>query len=416
MFSFYFNDNKITKLLMVGYGSTGKSVCDFLANFIDITVDISQNDDEFVNYDLNSYDLITVSPGIPLNKSPYRALTKFKDKIVSDIDIFYQYIKDTKAKTIAVTGSNGKSTVVTMTDFVLKDLGYKSILVGNIGTPALNKIGEKFDYCVVEVSSFQINLFNCVRFDLGCIINVSPDHLDRYQNFEQYKQSKLNLAKFSNDFFVYDVHNGIKYAGEYQIIRGAIYRNSTKLLDIVETKLFGEHNLENIIVVLNILDRLGLDINQAIDSIKKFKGLEHRCKIVKKVNSTTYINDSKGTNVGATIAALNSITNSKNIILLLGGVAKGGDFSLMIKSLDKYVKYVYIYGADKEYIESYIKGYCKYQLCNNMKQAFELSSQKANSNEIVLLSPACASFDEFSGYAQRGEVFQNLVAQLEQKS
>lgn len=409
MFSFYFNDNKITKLLMVGYGSTGKSVCDFLANFIDITVDISQNDDEFVNYDLNSYDLITVSPGIPLNKSPYRALTKFKDKIVSDIDIFYQYIKDTKAKTIAVTGSNGKSTVVTMTDFVLKDLGYKSILVGNIGTPALNKIGEKFDYCVVEVSSFQINLFNCVRFDLGCIINVSPDHLDRYQNFEQYKQSKLNLAKFSNDFFVYDVHNGIKYAGEYQIIRGAIYRNSTKLLDIVETKLFGEHNLENIIVVLNILDRLGLDINQAIDSIKKFKGLEHRCKIVKKVNSTTYINDSKGTNVGATIAALNSITNSKNIILLLGGVAKGGDFSLMIKSLDKYVKYVYIYGADKEYIESYIKGYCKYQLCNNMKQAFELSSQKANSNEIVLLSPACASFDEFSGYAQRGEVFQILL-------
>ncbi|ABO47319.1 UDP-N-acetylmuramoyl-L-alanine--D-glutamate ligase [Francisella tularensis] len=416
MFSFYFNDNKITKLLMVGYGSTGKSVCDFLANFIDITVDISQNDDEFVNYDLNSYDLITVSPGIPLNKSPYRALTKFKDKIVSDIDIFYQYIKDTKAKTIAVTGSNGKSTVVTMTDFVLKDLGYKSILVGNIGTPALNKIGEKFDYCVVEVSSFQINLFNCVRFDLGCIINVSPDHLDRYQNFEQYKQSKLNLAKFSNDFFVYDVHNGIKYAGEYQIIRGAIYRNSTKLLDIVETKLFGEHNLENIIVVLNILDRLGLDINQAIASIKKFKGLEHRCKIVKKVNGTTYINDSKGTNVGATIAALNSITNSKNIILLLGGVAKGGDFSLMIKSLDKYVKYVYIYGADKEYIESYIKGYCKYQLCNNMKQAFELASQKANSNEIVLLSPACASFDEFSGYAQRGEVFQNLVAQLEQKS
>ncbi|AHH46891.1 UDP-N-acetylmuramoylalanine--D-glutamate ligase [Francisella tularensis subsp. holarctica PHIT-FT049] len=416
MFSFYFNDNKITKLLMVGYGSTGKSVCDFLANFIDITVDISQNDDEFVNYDLNSYDLITVSPGIPLNKSPYRALTKFKDKIVSDIDIFYQYIKDTKAKTIAVTGSNGKSTVVTMTDFVLKDLGYKSILVGNIGTPALNKIGEKFDYCVVEVSSFQINLFNCVRFDLGCIINVSPDHLDRYQNFEQYKQSKLNLAKFSNDFFVYDVHNGIKYAGEYQIIRGAIYRNSTKLLDIVETKLFGEHNLENIIVVLNILDRLGLDINQAIDSIKKFKGLEHRCKIVKKVNGTTYINDSKGTNVGATIAALNSITNSKNIILLLGGVAKGGDFSLMIKSLDKYVKYVYIYGADKEYIESYIKGYYKYQLCNNMKQAFELASQKANSNEIVLLSPACASFDEFSGYAQRGEVFQNLVAQLEQKS
>lgn len=195
MFSFHYNDIKISKLLMVGYGVTGKSVCDFLANFIDLEVDISQSDEEFQSYDLNSYDLITVSPGIPLNKSPYRALSKYKDKIVSDIDIFYQYIKNTKAKTIAVTGSNGKSTVVTLLDFVLKELGYKSILVGNIGTPALNKIDEKFDYCVIEASSFQIDIFHSVKFDIGCVINVSPDHLDRYASFGEYKQSKVKSSK-----------------------------------------------------------------------------------------------------------------------------------------------------------------------------------------------------------------------------
>ena len=413
MFSFYFNDVKISKLLMVGYGVTGESVCDFLANFIDIKVDISQSDEDFDHYDLDSYDLIAVSPGIPLNKSPYRVLSKYNDKIVSDIDIFYQYIKNTKSKTIAVTGSNGKSTVVTLLDFVLRELGYKSILVGNIGTPALNKIDEKFDYCVIEASSFQIDIFHSVKFDIGCVINVSLDHLDRYASFGEYKQSKLNLANFSEDFFVYDVHNnGIKYAGEYEIVRSSIYKNTTKLLDIAEINLFGEHNLENIIVVLNILDKLGLDVFKAIDAIKKFKGLAHRCKIVKNINGTTYINDSKGTNVGATVAALNSITSTKSIVLLLGGVAKDGDFSLMAESLKKYVKYVFIYGQDKEYIEESIKDTCKYELCDNMHQAFELASRKSQDSEIVLLSPACASFDEFDNYVKRGEAFEDYVRQL----
>ncbi|WP_052399150.1 UDP-N-acetylmuramoyl-L-alanine--D-glutamate ligase [Candidatus Francisella endociliophora] len=413
MYSFYFNNEKITKLLMVGYGATGKSVCDYLSSFGDLEVDISQDDEEFLDCDLDSYDLITVSPGIPLNRSPYRRLSEYRSKIVSDIDIFYQAIKNTNAKTVAITGSNGKSTIVTMLNYVLNKLGHKSILVGNIGVPALNKIDEKFDYCIVETSSFQIDLFHSVHFDLGCVINVSPDHLDRYKCFEEYKHSKLNLAKFSKEFFVYDVHNnGVKYSGEYEIVRGSIYRNATKLLDITETNLFGNHNLENIIVVLNIIDRLGLDIIKAVDVIKKFKGLEHRCRVVKKIDEITYINDSKGTNVGATVAALNSITNKRNIILLLGGVAKGGDFSLMIKSLRKYVKYIFIYGEDREYIETYLEDFCEYQLCDNMSHALTCANDIAQPGETVLLSPACASFDEFDNYVNRGEVFEKLVKEL----
>lgn len=413
MYSFYYNDKRITKLLMVGYGSTGKSVCDYLANFGELEIDITQNDEEFQKSKLDNYDLITVSPGIPLNKSPYRRLSNYKHKIVSDIDIFYQAIKNTGAKTIAITGSNGKSTTVTMLDFVLNKLGHKSILVGNIGVPALNKIAEKFDYCVLETSSFQIDLFESVQFDLGCVINVSPDHLDRYKNFEEYKQSKLNLAKFCKDFFVYDVHNtGVKYAGDYQIVRSSIYKDAIKILDITETNLFGNHNLENIIVVLNILDRLGVDLHQAVEAIKKFRGLAHRCRVVKKINDITYINDSKGTNVGATIAALNSITNKRNILLLLGGVAKGGDFSLMIKSLHKYVKNIFIYGKDKDYIALHLKDLCEYQLCDNMSDALEAANQLVQSGETILLSPACASFDEFDNYVKRGEEFERLVHQM----
>ncbi|GAB4223357.1 MAG: UDP-N-acetylmuramoyl-L-alanine--D-glutamate ligase [Francisella sp.] len=411
---FSFNDRDVEKLLIVGYGATGKSVCNFIKKFTRTFVDISQSDEDFINYDLDAYDLIVVSPGIPINKNPYKNLQNLKDKIISDIDIFYQCVKDRNIKTIAVTGSNGKSTVVTMLDFVLKNIGYKSVLVGNIGTPPLDIVNEDFEFCILELSSFQIDLLKSARFDLGCVINVSPDHLDRYDSFVEYKQSKLNLANFSKDFFVYDVDNtGIKYTQEYQIIKGCIYKGAVKLLDIAETNLFGQHNLENIVVVLKIFDKFGLNINKSISAIKKFKGLEHRCQVVKKINDITYIDDSKGTNVGATVAAINSITSSKNIILLLGGLAKGGDFSLMIHALEKYVKYVFIYGADKEYIENSIKNHCKYELCNNMKQAFELASNKARENDIVLLSPACASFDEFSGYAHRGEVFKNLVYQLD---
>ncbi|MGQ4006313.1 UDP-N-acetylmuramoyl-L-alanine--D-glutamate ligase [Francisellaceae bacterium CB300] len=414
MSNFYFNGSEISSVLIVGYGATGKSINDYLKAFNSIKIDVSHNDDEFVGFNLNEYDLIAVSPGIPLNSKIYRELDAYRHKVVSDIELFYQEMKGTLSKTIAVTGSNGKSTVVTMLNYVLNYLGYKSVLIGNIGIPALEELEKEFDFCVIELSSFQIDLLKNAKFDVGCVINVSPDHLDRYASFAKYKQSKLNLEKFSDEFIAYDVDShGVKYDGNYAVLRENIYKDSHKILDIEEISLFGLHNLENIVVVLNILDKLHIDNYQAVCAIKTFKGLEHRCRIVETINEVMFINDSKGTNVGATIAALNSITNTKNIILMLGGIAKGGDFSLMEEILKKYVKYVHIYGQDKEYIESQIKDFCNYELNDNMEQAFIKATEKAQLNDVVLLSPACASFDEFSGYEERGRVFEKLVLDLQ---
>jgi UDP-N-acetylmuramoylalanine--D-glutamate ligase len=414
MSNFYFNGSEISTVLIVGYGVTGKSINDYLNAFKSIEIDVSHDDEEFVGFNLDEYDLIAVSPGIPLNSEIYRELDAYRYKVVSDIELFYQEMKETLSKTIAVTGSNGKSTVVTMLNYVLSYLGYKSILIGNIGIPALEELEKEFDFCVIELSSFHIDLLKNAKFDVGCVINVSPDHLDRYASFAEYKQSKLNLEKFSDDFIAYDVDcYGVKYDGSYAVLRENIYKDSRKILDIEEISLFGLHNLENIVVVLNILDKLNIDNYQAVCAIKTFKGLEHRCRIVEKINEVTFINDSKGTNVGATIAALNSITSTKNIILMLGGVAKGGDFSLMEEILKKYVKYVHIYGQDREYIEAQIKGFCNYELNGNMKQAFKEASEKAQLNDVILLSPACASFDEFSGYEERGYVFEKLVLDLQ---
>ena len=415
MSNFYFNNSKISSVLIVGYGATGKSINDYLKAFKGVEIDVSHNDEEFKSFDLGEYELIAVSPGIPLNSKIYSELDVYSYKVVSDIELFYQEMKGTLSKTIAVTGSNGKSTVVTMLNYVLNYLGYKSVLIGNIGTPALEELEKEFDFCVIELSSFQIDLLKRAKFDVGCVINVSPDHLDRYANFEAYKQSKLNLATFSNEFIAYDVDcYGVKYDGNYAVLRENIYKDSQKILDIEEISLFGLHNLENIIVVLNILDKLNIDNYEAICAIQTFKGLAHRCRIVEKINQVTFINDSKGTNVGATIAALNSITNTKNIILMLGGIAKGGDFTLMEEILKKYVKYVHIYGQDRDYIESQIKDFCTYELNDNMIQAFNSAAAKAQLNDVVLLSPACASFDEFSGYEERGQVFENLVLNLQE--
>ncbi|QIV96411.1 UDP-N-acetylmuramoylalanine--D-glutamate ligase [Allofrancisella inopinata] len=415
MSDFYFNGYKINKILLVGFGTTGKAIYDFLQQFNNLKIDISHSDQEFLNYDLDSYDLIALSPGIPTNKHPYNPLKDYKDKLTNDIDIFYKQIQHTDVKTIAITGSNGKSTIVTLLNYVLNQLGHKSILTGNIGISPLSKLADEFDFCVIELSSFQIDLLQKANFTIGCVINISPDHLDRYKDLAEYTQSKLNLANFSKDFIMYDIEGkGLKYTGKYTLVDNNIYNGSSKLLNITQTKLYGLHNLENIVVALNILEKLSVDTNKSIEIIKTFNGLDHRCKFVDKINHVSYINDSKGTNVGATIAALKSITVSKNIILLLGGIAKGGDFTLMEEVLRKFVKFVVIYGRDKHYIKQQISNYCEYQLCDNMKDAFVLAQQKSQSGDIVLLSPACASFDEFSGYAERGKVFEKLVLQLKQ--
>ncbi|MFC4891973.1 UDP-N-acetylmuramoyl-L-alanine--D-glutamate ligase [Pseudofrancisella aestuarii] len=416
MLSFFYKDVLINKILIVGYGSTGKSVEVYLEKY-NVEVHISSSEADFLEKNLETYDLLVVSPGIPLNKNPYSNLENYKSKIISDIDLYYDAIKAKQIKLIAVTGSNGKSTVVTMLDTVLNNLGYKSILVGNIGTPILSKINDDVEFCVVEISSFQIDLLKDTKFDVSCVINISHDHLDRYDSYQEYIESKLNLEKFSREFFVYDFEGkGLKYNTVFSIRKSCIYKKEEKILALEETKLFGLHNLENIIVVLSILEKFNIDHKKVITELKEFEGLKHRCNKIGEIRGVSYINDSKGTNVGATVVAIDNLTNSKNIVLLLGGVAKGGDFSIMQRSVIGKVKFICIYGKDAEYIKVQLEKYfSNFEVLKDMKTAFAKTVNIASKNDIVLLSPACASFDEFRNYEHRGEEFIKLFNEYKEK-
>ncbi len=414
MSAFIYNNKTINNVLIVGYGITGKSIHSYLNQF-SLDISISDNVDDFTSQDLQSYDLIAVSPGIPLNREPYSVLKSFGN-ITSDIDLFYNHISSKNIKMIGITGSNGKSTIVTMLDYVLTNIGKKSILVGNIGTPILSQVNEGFEYCVVELSSFQIDLLKIAKFDVACVINISQDHLDRYNDFAEYIQSKLNLEKFTKDFFIYDFEeSGLKYTGDFSIDNQVIYCDKTKLINLSETKLSGSYNLDNIAVVLSILAELDLDVVKAINAIKTFKGLKHRCNNLGQINGVTYINDSKGTNVGATQAAIDSLANGKNVVLLLGGVAKGGDFTIMAPSIEKYVKYISVYGRDADFIIGQLPNGVDITKSQSMPEAVDKAIGYANSTDVVLFSPACASFDEFRSYEHRGDEFEKIFNNLKIK-
>ena len=406
MTSFTFQNKIINNVLIVGYGITGKSIKNFLSQY-NLNIEISESIEDFSIRDLNKYDLFAVSPGIPLNKNPYSILKKYKQKIISDIDIFSLF---NSSKKIAITGSNGKSTVVSILGYILEKLGKNVATIGNIGKPVLSCVNDNLEYSILELSSFQIDLLNKSNFDIGCVINITPDHLDRYDNFNEYANSKLSLKSYCNDFFIYDYNNnGLKYENnDFDIINKDIFYNEDKLLSINDTNLSGKHNLENIVIVLNIIKKLDIDLKLACNIIKDFIGLNYRCTNLGFINNVQYINDSKGTNIGATIKAIESLAESKNIILILGGVAKGGDFSTMQHFIDKYVKNICIFGKDKNQIDSQINNSISKQIFDNLEQCFYFSKEIAKDNDIILFSPACASFDQYKSYSERGKFFTEL--------
>jgi len=415
--SFIFNNKQISKILVVGLGISGISVVKFLEKYnltID-TFDTKNTQQEFTGIDLENYDLICISPGIPLNNKGFTNLHNYKNKWLSDIDIFAGFFKN---KIIAITGSNGKSTVVTMLDFVLNKLGKKSFLGGNIGTPALLGLKNTYDIAVLELSSFQLDLLHTQKnfFDIGYILNITPDHLDRYADFQDYILSKLSLEKFSKKFLIYDASgvecytNNLFYSN-LKIINDYIYLDDEMIIDFKQSKLSGNHNLENIVVVLDIVLKLnlGVNIHKIIECLLEFTSLAHRCNSIGFINEVEYINDSKSTNVASTLAALKGLGENKNILLLLGGLSKRGNFTVLKNIITEKVKLCIVYGKDKEIITTQLDDIVPLKIANSFAEAINLAKDNSQKNDIVLLSPACASFDMFKGFEHRGECFEKLV-------
>ncbi len=386
-------------------------------------------------------ELIVASPGVAVagpacDPAIKRAVAAGK-KFVGDIELFAWHqneITGTKPKVIGITGSNGKSTVTAMTGAMCAAAGLKTVVAGNIGLPVLDALSNAAtdgapDVYVLELSSFQLETTSSLHLDAATMLNLSQDHLDRYDSMAAYAAAKQRVfahathqvvnredaismsmkdAKCECASFGLDQPTKPKNFG---IADGWLVRGSEQLLALADMPVAGLHNAANALAALALCDAAGVDLQPAIAGLKSFKGLPHRSELVGVVNGVTFLDDSKGTNVGSTVAALSGMTVPT--VLIAGGEGKSQDFSPLAEPIRKHAKAVILIGRDARTIESAITSSrvtCVH--AQDMDAAVRLAFNQAAPGEAVLLSPACASFDMFKNYKHRGEVFAASVLAL----
>lgn len=374
-------------------------------------------------------DILVLSPGIPIDNPLPIAFKKQGKSIIGESELGALYLK---ANMVAVTGTNGKTTTVSMLNSILLNAGLNSVACGNIGTPIVGEVENLGidDYAVVEISSFQLETLSSLRPHIAIITNITEDHLNRHYNMENYlflkrkilrnlRESEYavlnyddeevrNFAQHTKAKVVYFSLN-TKIDGAYYE-SGAIYFNGEKYLDVKDMTVKGEHNVYNALACVAAAHILGIDKEKTAEALCKFKGIKHRIEEIAKIDGVTYIDDSKGTNVDATLKAVKTMTNPT--IVLLGGKDKGYDYApLFVELKDSNVIHAVFYGENRfKLLNAAVKtGYISFSLCSEFEAAVRLSSFIAKSGQNVLLSPASSSFDSFSNYEERGDAFKNLV-------
>lgn len=375
---------------------------------------------------------IVLSPGLALTDPAIQAALAAKVPVVGDIDLF---AKNAKAPIIAITGSNAKSTVTTLVGLMAERAGINVGVGGNIGIPALDLLqGDGHDLYVLELSSFQLETTKRLAAKVATILNVSLDHMDRYDGLPQYHGAKqriyfgaeqvvvnradaltqpplmdnvprtsfgLNNADFKQ-FGVSKQDDGDYLSWQFQ-----------PLLAISELKIRGSHNVENALAALALGKAAGIPMDAMLETLRDFSGLAHRCQWLANINDVDYYNDSKGTNVGATLAAIDGLAAADSkLILIAGGVGKGADFKPLANSLAKHCRALVLIGADANKIAEITPANVTVEFADSLPDAIDAAARLAQSGDSILLSPACASFDMFSGFEQRGDVFAEKVKSL----
>ncbi|NNE38513.1 MAG: UDP-N-acetylmuramoyl-L-alanine--D-glutamate ligase [Gammaproteobacteria bacterium] len=380
---------------------------------------------------LSSADLLLVSPGVTLSSPAIQAAIHSGAAISGDIELF---LNEAQAPVIAVTGSNGKSTVAKLVSEMIAGSGRKVLLGGNYGVPALALLESDVpDFYVLELSSFQLETLNNVNIAVSTILNISEDHMDRYRNFQEYVSVKgkifkgegikiinlddpvvCNLVR-TDDNVISFTHEkpeegsfGVCQVGDIEWI---CFGNQ-RILKVSELQITGRHNLTNSLASLALGNAIGLEIESMAESLKQFKGLPHRCETVLKLNNVEWINDSKATNPGATCAAVQGLANGENIILIAGGDAKNADLSSLSDMVKDRVHSAILIGKDADIVERAISSQCNIYHAMSLAAAVNTAHRIASSGDIVLLSPACSSLDMFADYMERGDKFTICVRQL----
>ncbi len=380
-------------------------------------------------------DLIVVSPGVPVDAPKLVQARALGGTVVGEVELAAQFLP---GPIVAITGSNGKTTTTTLAGEVLTASGFPALVGGNIGTPAIS-LAERATpetVIVLEVSSFQLETIQTFRPKIAVVLNVTPDHLDRHRTFEAYVDAKARIFENqqASDFAVLNADDptcvtmasrtraqAFWFSRQKEVKQGAWVRDGNivfrdgagqrEILQVSEIPLKGAHNLENVLAAVCAGALMGCAAEKIRQAVRDFKAVEHRLEFVATIGGVDYYNDSKATNVDATIKALESFP--ANIHLILGGKDKGSDYSVLNDLLRQRVKRVYTIGAAAGKIESQIvfpKGEIVH--AETLENAIRKAHAVAKPGDVVLLAPACASFDQFKNYEQRGKVFKEVVAGL----
>ncbi len=379
-------------------------------------------------------DTIITSPGVPFNIPPILQAQEAGVRVISELELAYRL---TNVPIIAITGTNGKTTTTTLIGNLLNKAGKQVFVGGNIGVPLAEEVlsASKRDFWVAEVSSFQLEGISLFRPSIAVLLNISPDHLDRYASFDDYVAAKAKLfvnqtpqdtAIINADdevarriapeirahklFFSrkQSLDEGIMLDGDWVVSR--LSGRQTQICPVNEIKLLGLHNLENILAAVAVACLCGLKAKTIRQELSRFSGLEHRSEPVAEINGVRFINDSKATNVGAVIKSLESF--EAPLTLIAGGKDKGGDYSPLADIIKRKVKRLILIGQARDKIARALPGFEPIQLADSLQAAVEMAFSQAEPGEIVLLSPACASFDMFDNFEQRGQVFKQAVKEL----
>lgn len=378
-------------------------------------------------------DLIVVSPGVPFDAPALVQARAMGEPVIGEIELAAQFLP---GPIVAITGSNGKTTTTTLIGEILSKSGIKTLVGGNIGTPAISLLEEATPQTtiVLEVSSFQLETIQSFRPKVAVILNITPDHLDRHRTFQAYVDAKARIFENQkeDDFLVLNADDpttaGLAarararvfwFSRKREVDHGAFVRKGEvifrrdadeSIMALSEIPLKGAHNIENVLAAIGAAELMGCSAQDIRRAVREFKAVEHRLEFVATVNGVDYYNDSKATNVDATIKALESFP--ANIHLIVGGKDKGSDYTMLNALLRERVKCVYTIGAAAGKIHSHIGSAAKVVAAGTMDAAIKQASAAARAGDIVLLAPACASFDQFQNYEHRGRVFKELVMNL----
>lgn len=453
------------RVLVVGLGKSGVASALFLkAHGAQVTVSDTKSGDELRNEiptlldhgitvetgghgdrTFRGQDLIVVSPGVPVDAPPLVQARALGETVIGEVELAAQFLR---GPIIAITGSNGKTTTTTLTGEIMTAGGFPTLVGGNIGTPAVS-LAERArpeTVIVLEVSSFQLETIRTFRPKVAVVLNVTPDHLDRHRTFEVYVDAKARIFENQRagnnpqdeDFAVLNADDPTCgsmasrtraqvywFSRQKEVQQGAWVRDGNilfrdakgqqhEIMQVSEIPLKGAHNLENVLAAVCAGMLMGCTPEKIRQAVQDFKAVEHRLEFVATIGGVDYYNDSKATNVDATIKALESFP--ANIHLILGGKDKGSDYSVLNELLRQRVKRVYAIGAAATKIESQIvsskNGGPELVHAETLENAIHKANSMAQSGDVVLLAPACASFDQFKNYEHRGQVFKEMVKAL----